>query len=46
MIPIKWEKGSKYAPFKYYTEDGSPLELGRGKTYVSLIPLSQEIIAE
>lgn len=46
MIPIKWEKGDKYAPFRYYTEDGSTLELGRGKTYVNLIPLEKEIIAE
>ena len=46
MIPIKWEKGDKYAPFKYYTEDGSPLQLGRGKTYVNIVPLDKTPVAE
>ncbi|MBR2329251.1 MAG: DUF3048 C-terminal domain-containing protein, partial [Clostridia bacterium] len=46
MIPIKWEKGDKYAPFKYYTEDGNPLQLGRGKTYVNIVPLDKTPIAE
>ena len=42
----KWEKGDKYAPFKYYTEDGSPLQLGRGKTDVNIVPLDKTPIAE
>jgi len=46
MIPIKWEKGDKYAPFKYYTEDGEVLQLGRGRTYVNLIPLANAPVAE
>lgn len=46
MVPIRWEKGDKYAPFKYFNEDGSELQLGRGKSYVNLIPLDKAPAAE
>ena len=46
MIPITWEKGSADSQIRYYTEDGSPLTLGRGKSYVCIIPNSRTITAE
>lgn len=46
MVPIRWEKGDKYQPFRYFNEDGSELQLGRGKTYVNLIPLDKTPTAE
>ncbi len=36
-IPIKWEKSSKNAKTKYYTEDGEELLLNPGKTWISII---------
>ena len=46
MIPITWEKGSANNQLRYHTEDGSPLTLGRGKSYVCIIPNSRTITAE
>ncbi len=36
-IPITWEKTSKNAKTKYYTEDGQELLLNPGKTWISII---------
>lgn len=38
FIPIRWEKESRNQPFMYYTEAGEPLSLGRGTSYVSIVP--------
>lgn len=46
MIPITWEKGSANDQLRYFTEDGSPLTLGRGKSYVCIISNSRTITAE
>ena len=46
MIPIKWEKGGAENQLRYFTEDGSPLALGRGKSYVCVIPTSRSVSAE
>lgn len=35
-IPITWSKTSRNDPFVYRTEDGTPLELGRGSSYVCI----------
>ena len=35
-IPIRWEKSSRNDPFVYRTEDGQPLELGRGVSYICI----------
>lgn len=45
-VPIKWKKGSYSAPLTYFTEDGKPLELGVGKTYVNIIPSTAEVTCE
>lgn len=38
VIPIKWSRDSVYDPFTYTLEDGTPLTLGVGKTYIGIIP--------
>ncbi|WP_430867791.1 DUF3048 domain-containing protein [Demequina aurantiaca] len=37
-IPIKWSKAGQYDPWVFTTEDGDPVELLPGKTWVELIP--------
>ena len=46
IIPITWEKGAAENQLRYYDEDGSPLALGRGKTYVCITPASRTVMAE
>ena len=46
IVPIKWEKGGAESQLRYFNEDGSPLALGRGKSYVCVIPASQSISVE
>lgn len=46
LVPINWEKEALNSPVRYYNEDGSELQLGRGSTYVNIIPLDNEITAE
>lgn len=46
IIPITWEKGGRDQQLRYYTADGQPLTLGRGKSYVCIIPLTREITVE
>lgn len=38
MVPITWEKTGHYDPTYYYYEDGTPLVLNKGKTFVSVYP--------
>ncbi len=38
LIPIKWSRSSATAPFVYTAEDGTPLTLGIGKSYVAILP--------
>ena len=35
--PITWSRGSVNEPFRYYTSDGSKLQLGVGKTYIAFV---------
>lgn len=46
MIPIVWEKGGADQQLRYAQADGSPLALGRGKSYVCIIPTSKTPTAE
>ena len=41
VIPIRWSKADRNSPIVYTTEDGESLTLGRGKTYVNIIPSNQ-----
>lgn len=40
FVSIRWEKGGKDQPLRYYDLSGNPLVLGKGKTYVCIIPRS------
>ena len=46
MVPITWEKGSADNQLRYFLEDGSALTLGRGKSYVCVIPSSRSVSVE
>ena len=45
IIPILWSKGDRNSPLRYTDLQGNPLELGAGKSYVSIIPTSQTVTA-
>ena len=38
-IPIRWSKPDRESPMTYTTQAGAPLVLGRGQTYVNVVPL-------
>jgi hypothetical protein len=40
MVPICWSRSSDTAPFVFTLEDGTPLTLGTGNTFVAVTPLS------
>ncbi len=46
LIPIRWEKGKAASQLRYFTEDGQPLALGRGKSYVAIIPTNRTVTVE
>lgn len=46
IIPITWEKDGRDGPLRYFTAAGSPLTLGKGKSYVNVIDRSAEIAYE
>lgn len=46
ICPITWEKGERTEQFRYFTEDGEPLTLGQGRSYVNIIPNTGEITVE
>lgn len=46
LIPITWKKGGYGDPLTYYTQDGEPLNLGVGKTYVNVIPATAAVLCE
>lgn len=38
IIPILWSRISEDAPFRYTTEDGTPLSVRTGKSYIGIVP--------
>ncbi len=46
IIPIKWSKADRNSQLVYTDENGEALTLGRGKSYVNIIPLGNEISVE
>lgn len=42
-VPITWSKESYSEWFRFSLADGKPLELGQGKTYFCIIPLSGSV---
>ena len=45
-IEIEWYRPDKSSPFIYMNRDGSMLSLGRGKTYIGIIPLEMSATFE
>lgn len=45
-IPIRWSKPDRESPITYTTQNGEPLALGRGKTYVNIVSLDAAITIE
>lgn len=45
-VEIKWEKGDDDAPLYFYNQDGTPLELGVGKSYICILGDTQPITIE
>lgn len=39
MIPILWSRAGETEPFVFMHEDGTPITLGEGNTYIALVPL-------
>lgn len=46
IIPIQWSKNGVNDPLVYTTQTGEPLVLGVGTSYVSIIPIENEITVE
>ena len=42
-IPIRWSRESDNAQFVFTKEDGTPLSLGRGKTYICVMPDNADV---
>ncbi len=38
IVPILWSRSSEAEPYVFTTENGSPITLGVGKTYIAVIP--------
>ncbi len=45
-IPITWSRDGLYSAFSYFLEDGTPLALGIGKTYIGVLPTGSKIVFE
>jgi len=42
-VPIRWSKGGDTMPFIYTLENGQPLELGIGKSYINIVNTTGEV---
>lgn len=45
-IPIQWEKGAGAEPLLLMTESGTPLELGQGTSYISVVSTGCQVVFE
>ncbi len=43
IVPIRWSRATEEDPFVYTLEDGTPLTLGVGKTYVGILPTGSPV---
>ena len=46
LIPIVWMCGGDKEPFRFFTESGEPLELGRGNTYMAICTPESPVVCE
>lgn len=43
IIPIRWSRSADDEPFRYTLEDGSPLNIRVGKSYIGIVPMTANI---
>ena len=43
IVPIKWSRDGSYSQFVYTLEDGTPLSLGRGMTYICVLSSASDV---
>jgi hypothetical protein len=46
MTKIKWSRPTESDPYTYTLEDGTPITLGIGKSYIAIIPMTGHIDAK
>ena len=46
LVPIRWTRKNASDPFTYTLEDGTPLTLGVGKTYIAIVPNGASVTYE
>ena len=46
IIPIRWSHESMEAPILFTLEDGTPLKLGVGSSYIAIAPLASTVVWE
>ena len=46
LIPITWSCAGDKEPFRFFTESGEPLELGRGNTYMAICTPQSPVVCE
>ena len=46
LIPIPWSCAGDKEPFRFFTESGEPLELGRGSTYMAICTPESPVVCE
>jgi len=46
MVPIKWSRPTESDHYTYTLEDGTPITLGVGKTYIAIIPMTGHVAVE
>lgn len=46
MVPILWHRENEQSPFTYTLEDGTPVNLKPGRTYISIVPTGSTVTAE
>jgi len=46
MTKIKWSRASESDPYTYTLENGTPITLGVGKTYIAIIPMTGHVAVE
>lgn len=44
FVKILWSRDSVTSPFTYTLEDGTPFDLGVGKTYICIMPMASELV--
>ena len=43
IVPILWSRSDVYAPYSFTLEDGTPLQMDVGTTYLAMVGIQNEI---